>query len=252
MGQEPLPLVSDWTAQGTGLSNTASAPNEPVRSGVGSLQTIANGGFGVPLMVHTFPASPGQRWDLQGYMLTKDPVPANATFGLFKIVFDDGAMDLQPAQVLAGEADSPDFPGVVALPRLNNAAAANTWQFAHAAGIAPEGTVQVRLFTLVVDESPATIYFDDVQALLGGDFDTDLDIDGADLPVWKGAFGPSAVGDADGDGDSDGNDFIIWQRSFSGASGATVQAGAVPEPCSSLLAAGGLVFAAGARRKRFF
>jgi hypothetical protein len=44
------------------------------------------------------------------------------------------------------------------------------------------------------------------------DFDLDFDVDGADLAMWRGAFGPGGMADADGDGDSDGFDFMVWQR----------------------------------------
>ncbi|HEX6962673.1 MAG TPA: hypothetical protein VF175_12450, partial [Lacipirellula sp.] len=51
------------------------------------------------------------------------------------------------------------------------------------------------------------------------DFDDSGAIDGADLDVWKGAFGvANAAGDADGDADTDGADLLAWQRSL-GAGG---------------------------------
>jgi hypothetical protein len=253
LDQPPVEGAMDWTHQGTGTTSTASAPLDPVRTGVGSLQIVGAGGFGVPLMVRTFPASAGQRWDLQGYMLTKETLGAGATFAILKIVFDDGlGADLQidPALILTGEADAPAFPGIIGLPRLTSTSAVNTWQFSHAAGVAPAGTANVRLFALLVDENSATVYFDDLQALLGGDFDGDLDIDAADLIVWKGAFGQTAAGDADGDADSDGNDFLIWQRGL-GSVPPVAQVGAVPEPGSAGLAGAAVaILASAARRAR--
>jgi hypothetical protein len=53
------------------------------------------------------------------------------------------------------------------------------------------------------------------------DFNDSLTVDGADLTVWKGAFGNTAQGDADGDGDSDGSDFLAWQQQL----GATASGG---------------------------
>jgi hypothetical protein len=53
------------------------------------------------------------------------------------------------------------------------------------------------------------------------DFDDDLNVDGDDLTIWKGAFGNTAAGDADADGDSDGSDFLAWQRQL----GATAAGG---------------------------
>lgn len=84
---------------------------------------------------------------------------------------------------------------------------------------------------------------------LAADFNDDGLVNGADLTLWKGAFGATAVGDANGDGVSNGADFLIWQREFTGAP-ATSAVGAVPEPASLALvsvALGG--FAALRRRK---
>src|SRR5688572_4148942 len=95
MGQEPVPGATGWTTAGNAPSATASAPLDPVRTGVGSLQHVTPGGFSVPVTYQTFTASPGQVWDLSGYMLSKEALPANATNALLKIVFGDGAADLQ-------------------------------------------------------------------------------------------------------------------------------------------------------------
>lgn len=253
LDQEPFPGATEWTFQGNGVANTTSSPLDPVRTGIGSLQFVANGGFGVPLMRQEFPASPGQRWDLQGYMLTKDALPTGPTLATLKIVFVDAfggsGNDLQLGAnaVIAGQADDVAFPGILALPQLNNTSAVNTWQFSHASGIAPPGTAAVRFFALVVDENPATAYFDDVQAFLAGDFDADLDVDGLDLPFWKDAYAKNSGGDADGDGDSDGNDFLIWQRQLAPPPPVGV---AAPEPSSMLLIASGLALMGRRRRQR--
>lgn len=77
---------------------------------------------------------------------------------------------------------------------------------------------------------------------LPGDFDTDGEVDGADLKLLQTGFGASSAvrrqGDADGDGDVDGGDFLVWQRQR-GANILSqlthVGASAVPEPSSALL-----------------
>jgi hypothetical protein len=119
------------------------------------------------------------------------------------------------------------------------------------------------------------------------DFNDSGAVDGADLDVWKGAFGVSNAADADGDMDSDGADFLAWQQSLGsgGALGtitgdfdtvnvidpAGIMAGmtfqvvktansvqlhvvsavaAVPEPTAALLGAAGAIGLAAARRRR--
>ena len=71
------------------------------------------------------------------------------------------------------------------------------------------------------------------------DFNEDTFVNGADLTMWKGAFGQSANGDADGDNDSDGRDYLIWQRNFGATSSLPAGSGAfapVPEPSGALAA----------------
>ncbi len=80
--------------------------------------------------------------------------------------------------------------------------------------------------------------------LLSADFNGSGAVDGADLALWKGAFGKTIAADADRDYDSDGADFLAWQRQR----GAASSAGAVPEPPSSMLLPSALVAAAACRR----
>ena len=71
------------------------------------------------------------------------------------------------------------------------------------------------------------------------DFNEDTFVNGADLTMWKGAFGLNSNGDADGDNDSDGRDYLIWQRNFGATSSLPAGSGAfapVPEPSGALAA----------------
>lgn len=88
-----------------------------------------------------------------------------------------------------------------------------------------------------------------------GDFDGDNDVDGADFLIWQRGLGltgqPDATtGDADDDGDVDANDLALWKSHFGGPP-AVAAIGAVPEPASlALLAGGGLAIAAIRWRRR--
>lgn len=158
----PVAGATGWTPGGN--MNTASANGDPVLSGIGSLQLVGGGGFGVPVAFQTFPASPGEIWNFEGYMLTESALPADATFGLLKIVWSDGTNDLPPGPINIGQPGPPANPGVEGLPFLNSGSSVNDWIFTQAQGVAPTGTTQVNFFAILVDQSAATIYFDDLSA----------------------------------------------------------------------------------------
>jgi hypothetical protein len=99
-------------------------------------------------------------------MLTENLLPADATFGLLKIVWSNGVIDLAPGVINIGQAGPPANPGIESLPFLNSVSAVNQWIFTQAQGIAPAGTTQVSFFALMVDQSAGTGYFDDLQAII--------------------------------------------------------------------------------------
>jgi hypothetical protein len=160
----PVPGATGWNTFANAA--TTSAPNDPTHSGIGSLRLVGGGNFSVPGAFQTFPASPGELWNFEGYMLTPAALPANATFGLLKIVWSNGTNDLPPGQINVGQAGPAANPGIESLPFLNAASTPNTWNFTQAQGVAPAGTTQVSMFALFVDQSPGTGYFDDLDASL--------------------------------------------------------------------------------------
>jgi hypothetical protein len=162
LGAGPVGGATGWTTFGN--SSTASANLDPVHSGIGSLRLAGGGNFSVPGAFQTFPASPGEIWDFQGYMLTPSTLPANATFGLLKIVWSNGVNDLPPGPINIGQPGPAANPGIESLPFLNSASTPNAWQLTRAQGVAPAGTTQVSFFALFVDQSAGVGYFDDLQA----------------------------------------------------------------------------------------
>ncbi|RIK72317.1 MAG: hypothetical protein DCC67_19450 [Planctomycetota bacterium] len=113
----------------------------------------------------------------------------------------------------------------------------------------------LRIGLAVNANGPAVIHMDNfrvmIETSLDADFDNDGDVDGADLPLWKAAFGVSAGGDANDDGVTDGADLLVWQRQFGNdATPATPNAAGVPEPASAALLAWASSLAAASVRRR--
>jgi hypothetical protein len=151
--------TSGWATGGSVSTNTTA------HSGSHSLTLTASGGFSVPYVLQSYPASPGESFSLSGYLRTDGPLPDNATFGIFKIVFQniDGTA-LDPGTILAGQDGPPADPGVESLPFLNAESPVGDWNFSEASAVAPDGTHSVVFFILNVDESPAVISVDSVSA----------------------------------------------------------------------------------------
>jgi hypothetical protein len=199
----PIAGATGWTTFNGAA--TASANGAPTRTGIGSLMLPGAGGFSVPGAYQTFPASPGELWDLQGYLLATNTLPSDATFGVLKIVWSDGVNDLNPGSAIIGNAINGANPGIEALPHLDSTATPNTWTFAHAQGLAPPGTTQVKLYALFVDQSAGTGFFDDLQAtnapptstpgnsLVNPGFETNAVLNAAPVP---GAAGWTTFGNA--------------------------------------------------------
>jgi hypothetical protein len=165
------PALSGWTVNASGgtIATTAAYAN----SGNNSLliDSVGAGQWSSPNVYQTFAASPGQEWNLSGYMMTLqaplpnfDPNPAS--FGLFKIVFRDALNnDLLPASASLGVINNA-FPGIESLPFLNQTAINGQWIYSEAQGIAPANTTQVLLYALNVNGSVNAMYFDDIAAVV--------------------------------------------------------------------------------------
>jgi hypothetical protein len=153
--------VEGWNAFNGAAPSTE---GDPVLSGSASLKLDGTGGnFSVPGALQTVDAAPGDVIHLGGYMLTPEALPADATFGTLKIVFSDGSNDLLPAEsaLSIGSLNTAN-PGMESLPFINAEAVPGEWVWTEAQAVAPEGTTEVSLFALNVNQSGAVIYADDL------------------------------------------------------------------------------------------
>lgn len=87
---------------------------------------------------------------------------------------------------------------------------------------------------------------------LGGDFDADGDVDGADFLLWQRTLGttaspPGSGADGDGNGTVGAGDLAVWKAAF-GAGGGAAAGRVVPEPCGAAICLASL--AAGVTRRR--
>jgi len=148
-----------WTTFGTASSTVA-------QNGSYSLQLDAAGGFSAPSAYQTVAASPGEEFNLSGYMYTASTLPADSTFGLFKIVFEDElGTDLTPASISIGTPADPAFPGAESVPVLNSSSPVGSWVFSEVQAIAPSNTTSVSFFIINIDQSANTMYFDTISAI---------------------------------------------------------------------------------------
>jgi hypothetical protein len=149
----------DWLTGGTISSDVA-------RNGSYSLKFTAPGGvLTTPLALQAFPALPGEEYNLSGYIYTPAPLPADVTFGLFKIVFRDASgTDLAPASVSIGVVNS-DFPGAESRPVLDYTRPAGEWLFSEVQAVAPSNTASVAFLAIDVGQSANTMYFDSLEAV---------------------------------------------------------------------------------------
>jgi hypothetical protein len=162
------PALSAWTVLASG--GTVETTSAYAHSGNNSLLIDATGAgqWASPNVYQSFAASPGEEWNLSGYMMTLQTLPNwnpnPQSFGLFKIVFQNALnQDLVPASASIGNINLA-FPGIESTPFLDNNSPLGTWIFSEAQGVAPANTTHVLLFALNVNGSANTMYFDDISA----------------------------------------------------------------------------------------
>lgn len=156
-------VLAPWeTFGGTGVVS-AGSPLPDSQPSSFALETTGSGGYAVPQVFQSFPAAPGDEFNLSGYMRAPAGLPAGNTFGTLKIVFRDASeADLEPASVSSGRFAPAANPGAESLPTLT--AGSDGWVSTEAQAVAPAGTEEVIFFVLNVDESAGTMVFDGILA----------------------------------------------------------------------------------------
>lgn len=127
--------------------------------GTWSFEDNGHGGFGVPGSFQTLAATAGFSYELTGFGYTPTTPGGGNTFGALQITFFSGAngtgSNLGTVQTSPGNA-------LVSNP-INASSATGVWT-ALDTGIAtaPAGAQSMQVFTIVVDQNPADVFFDDL------------------------------------------------------------------------------------------
>ncbi|HEX4266117.1 MAG TPA: PEP-CTERM sorting domain-containing protein [Verrucomicrobiae bacterium] len=142
-----------------GTFNGAAFSQTFAHTGTWSMEDNGHGGFGVPGSFEIFAASAGSAYDLTGFGFTPTAPGTGTTFGALQITFFSGAngtgSNLGTVETSAGNAKVSN--------QINTGSATGVWT-ALDTGIAtaPVGTQSMEIFTIVVDQNPADVYFDDL------------------------------------------------------------------------------------------
>ena len=118
-----------------------------------------HGGFGVPGSFETLPTSAGLSYDLTGFGLTPSAPGAGTTFGALQITFFSGpngsGSNLGTVQTSPGNA--------LVSNQINASSPTSLWiPLDTGIATAPVGSESLEVFTIVVDQNPANVYFDDL------------------------------------------------------------------------------------------
>jgi MYXO-CTERM domain-containing protein len=158
-------LLSDpgFESGGTGTSwsifNGGAFSQTFAHTGTWSMNDDGHGGFGVPGSFETLPTSAGLSYDLTGFGLTPSAPGAGTTFGALQITFFSGpngsGSNLGTVQTSPGNA--------LVSNQINASSPTSLWiPLDTGIATAPVGSQSLEVFTIVVDQNPANVYFDDL------------------------------------------------------------------------------------------
>jgi hypothetical protein len=153
-GFESGGVSSPWnTFNGAAFSQTFA------RTGTWSMEDNGHGGFGVPGSYQILSAAAGNAYDFTGFGLTPTTPGTGNTFGALQITFFSGAngtgSNLGTVATTPGNAQVSN--------EITASSPTGQWiALDTGTAIAPAGAQSMEVFTIVVDQNPANVYFDDL------------------------------------------------------------------------------------------
>jgi PEP-CTERM motif len=121
-----------------------------------SMEDSGGGGFSVPGSFQYVAAQPGVSYLLTGYAYIPTALPGGTSEGFLQITFVDSTttQNLGTVQTSPGNALVSNV--------VNSSSPTGTWIQLSEVATAPAGTAYAEPFTLVLDQNPTTVYFDDL------------------------------------------------------------------------------------------
>jgi hypothetical protein len=121
-----------------------------------SMENSGGGGYSVPGAFQYVAATPGASYELTGFAYIPTAL-TGASEGFLQVTFVDSTttQNLGTVQTSPGNA-------LVSTPVINNSSATGTWIELSEIATAPAGTAYIEPFTLVLDATPTTVYFDEL------------------------------------------------------------------------------------------